>query len=546
MAFGPSIALPSPNRRRRRMPTPQVGMLMPSGGSGGSSGTRGGGGGSYNPPPPTHIQPHINAGPGPPSSISVRTPSGSRVSTAIPASVPAGNARVPQRLAALVSLKPPNSSTTGLAPLLQLIPNAFHPYVPDVLAAAQRYNVQPSVLFGLLGIESKFGTDPATFSGSIAGAQGVSQFMPGTASSIRGPGVRHGVNVADNPKAIRTQIFGAANLLTSLGVQKDTVRALAAYNAGPAAPTSAAGTYPQDVLNMAKQFAVADKIAQSGGSSGPYVSPFAKSKSFTQSRTDEGVDYTGSGLINAIGKARYLGPGQAWGPSAGGGGTGYGVNYELLKGPKKGKDVFLYEGIAPAGPKLSPGDIIRKGQPIASFVPGGSIETGWSDASGAPIAQPTYSEGDVTQPGLHFQKFLSKSGAASPPGQAAISGSGTGMGGVPLGLSPGSPAYSVAASTGANPIAAQTAVQSARQQNQPAAPALVSLTPPSAPTGVPFPQALADLFGGNLPSLGGGAASGPASGMSTTDLATLLAQLQIAPQNPLQALTTPTRRRKRR
>lgn len=522
-------------------------MLMPSAGSGGSSGGGGGGGNNYTPPHPTHIQPHINAGPGPPSSVSVVTPSGARVTTSVPAGVPASQARSPARIAAsLIPLKPPNAPS--LAPLLGLLPTAFRPYAPDVLSAAKRYNVQPSLLLGLMQVESGLGTDPNTFSGSSAGAQGVSQFMPGTAPTIKGPGVRHGVDISNTPKGIRTQIFGAANLLTSLGVQKDVITALAGYNAGPAAPVSAAGTYPQDVLAAAKQFKVADKLAQSGGrSSGPYVSPFAKAKSFTQSRTDEGVDYTGTGLITSPGKAKYLGIGQGPGwASGGGGGTGYGVVEKLLKGPKAGKKIFLYEGIAPAGPQLSPGDTIKKGQPIASFVPGGSIEMGWSDASGAPIAQPTYSEGDVTQPGLHFQKFLSRRGAASAPGQAAISGSGTGAR-APLGLTPGSPAAAVASSTGVNPITAQTAVADAKQQNRPANPALVSLTPPTMPTGVPFPQALADLFGGSLPSLGGGAASGPASGMSTTDLATLLAQLQ-APQaqNPLQLLTNPPRRRRRR
>lgn len=157
---------------------------------------------------------------------------------------------------------------------------------------------------------------------------------------------------------------------------------------------------------------------------GPYVSPFTKA-SFTQSRTDEGVDYTGQGQIGAIGKARYLGQGQGPGwASGGGGGSGYGVVYHLLKGPHKGQNVFLYEGIAAAGKSLSPGDTIKKGQTIASFVPGGSIEMGLSDKSGAPLAQSTYSEGDVTSQGVQFQKILSKLGAASKPGAAGISGTG--------------------------------------------------------------------------------------------------------------------------
>jgi hypothetical protein len=46
------------------------------------------------------------------------------------------------------------------------------------------------------------------------------------------------------------------------------------------------------------------------------------------------------------------------------------------------------------------------GQQIATFYPGSSIEIGWSDASGSPLASSVYTEGMVTQQGKSFLKFL--------------------------------------------------------------------------------------------------------------------------------------------
>lgn len=189
------------------------------------------------------------------------------------------------------------------------------------------------------------------------------------------------------------------------------------------------------VLGKAKEqklIKVGKARATSGGGGGSaakkaYANPFKKSGSYTQSRTDEGVDYTGTGAISAIGKGKYIGQGQGPGwASGGGGGSGYGVVYKLTSGPRKGAKVFLYEGISPAGKPLHPGDKIKKGQTIAAFTPGGSIEMGYSDRSGAPVNQSTYNEGDVTKGGVRFQKLLHSVGAASAPGATAISGSGSG------------------------------------------------------------------------------------------------------------------------
>jgi hypothetical protein len=428
-----------------RTPSPPR-MLMPSAGSGGSSGTRrhGGGGGA---PAPTHTDvtsgTGYGGGGGVPSGGTVITSRGPTTSpgVAAPTTVPASHAVTPARVAAAAPpaagevlarvLQGSPVSGTVLARVLNgLVPNSFNRYLPYEAKLSKRFDVPLPVLLGDINQESHF--DAGANSGQ---AGGITQFTPETAQS-------YGVKFGTTPSAIKSQLRGQADLLATAKKENGSLRAaLGSYYGSSSAILPAttnvrgraipSATYPEQILAQAQPYKRALKgvsLGDAGGKSGgPYVSPFSKSKSFTQSRTDEGVDYTGTGAISAIGKAKYLGVGQGPGwASGGGGGSGYGVNYELLKGPKKGKDVFLYEGIAPAGPKLTPGDIIRKGQTIASFTPGGSIEMGWSDPSGAPIAQPNYSEGDVTGAGRRFQRFASKLGAASAPGDAGISGSGSG------------------------------------------------------------------------------------------------------------------------
>jgi hypothetical protein len=52
------------------------------------------------------------------------------------------------------------------------------------------------------------------------------------------------------------------------------------------------------------------------------------------------------------------------------------------------------------------GQQVSAGEQIATFVPGGSIEIGFADSQGAPLASPVYSEGDVTAWGRRMAAFL--------------------------------------------------------------------------------------------------------------------------------------------
>ncbi len=129
------------------------------------------------------------------------------------------------------------SATASQAPLAQ--PSAQEggagaggEYEGMIQQAAARYGVDPAVLHGLIQQESGF--DPNSQSG--AGAMGLTQLMPGTASSL---------GVA-NPFDPREAIEGGARYLGQMLSQfgGNVEDALAAYNAGPGAVSQYGGVPP--------------------------------------------------------------------------------------------------------------------------------------------------------------------------------------------------------------------------------------------------------------------------------------------------------------
>jgi soluble lytic murein transglycosylase-like protein/murein DD-endopeptidase MepM/ murein hydrolase activator NlpD len=130
---------------------------------------------------------------------------------------------------------------------------------------------------------------------------------------------------------------------------------------------------------------------------GSYVNPFSLSANLVTGRIDQGVDFTGEGPIVAIGDAKVLAVGAAGWPEGGG------VLYQLLDGPLKGQAVFVYEGVDAT---VQPGQTVKAGQQVATFRPGGSIETGLADSAGVPLSHAEYFEGKVTQSGLEMFSLL--------------------------------------------------------------------------------------------------------------------------------------------
>ncbi|MFT4048915.1 MAG: transglycosylase SLT domain-containing protein [Solirubrobacterales bacterium] len=104
-------------------------------------------------------------------------------------------------------------------------------YRRAILEAAQKYNVQPVLLAAQLKAESDFNPNSV----SSAGAQGIAQFMPGTAQSV-------GLTDPFDPVA---SINAQAKLMGHLIAQfKSIPKALAAYNAGPGAVIKYGGVPP--------------------------------------------------------------------------------------------------------------------------------------------------------------------------------------------------------------------------------------------------------------------------------------------------------------
>jgi Transglycosylase SLT domain/D-alanyl-D-alanine carboxypeptidase/Putative Flp pilus-assembly TadE/G-like len=115
----------------------------------------------------------------------------------------------------------------GAGGLPGFVPERF---APALNRAAQRWSVSATLLAAQVYAESGFNP----FAVSAAGAQGIAQFMPGTA---RGIGLR---NPFDPDRAIDAQAHLMRDLLREFGAAP---LALAAYNAGPA-PVQACGCVP--------------------------------------------------------------------------------------------------------------------------------------------------------------------------------------------------------------------------------------------------------------------------------------------------------------
>jgi soluble lytic murein transglycosylase-like protein len=106
------------------------------------------------------------------------------------------------------------------------------PYGAEITAAAKRHGIDPALLAGLVKQESGFNANAR----SGAGAQGLTQLMPGTAAGL---GVTNPLDPAQSLEG------GAKYLAQQLkAFDGDVARALAAYNAGPGAVQRFGGVPP--------------------------------------------------------------------------------------------------------------------------------------------------------------------------------------------------------------------------------------------------------------------------------------------------------------
>ncbi len=128
-----------------------------------------------------------------------------------------------------------------------------------ITQAAERNGVDPAVLHGLIEQESAFNPN----STSSAGAEGLTQLMPGTASSL---GVANPLNPAES-------IEGGARYLAQMMAKfgGNTSDALAAYNAGPGAVEQYGGVppYAETQSYVSKVLGYAEAYRQSNPAPAP-------------------------------------------------------------------------------------------------------------------------------------------------------------------------------------------------------------------------------------------------------------------------------------
>jgi hypothetical protein len=141
-------------------------------------------------------------------------------------------------------------------------------------------------------------------------------------------------------------------------------------------------------------------------SSAGYVNPFAHAQ-VTPSRIDQGVDYGGSGPIDALGPGRVVLVSTT--DSGWGNGDGW-VSYQLTGGSYAGDYVYVAEGITPT---VQQNQTLAPGQQIGAFN-GHSIEIGFALGQGdLALAHSVYHEGADTAAGRAMNALLVSRGAPS-------------------------------------------------------------------------------------------------------------------------------------
>jgi hypothetical protein len=184
-----------------------------------------------------------------------------------------------------------------------------------------------------------------------------------------------------------------------------------AYNGtGPAADA-----YAARVIADAHSYQGSGQTVFAGGTTGcsaavssaGYVNPFAHAQ-VTSSRIDQGVDYGGTGPIDALGPGRVVLVSST--DSGWGNGDGW-VSYQLTGGSYAGAYVYVAEGITPT---VHQDQSLVAGQQIGTFN-GHSIEIGFALGQGdLALAHSVYHEGADTAAGRAMDQLLVSLGA--PPG----------------------------------------------------------------------------------------------------------------------------------
>ncbi len=239
-------------------------------------------------------------------------------------------------------------------------------------------------------------------------AAGPFQFIPSTWGDNGVDGNGDGSADAND---LTDAAFGAANYIAKSGgvagaSESDLRKAAFAYNHSDIYVQSVINTF--SYLSSGGQSTVSGAVCSSGGSTiSAYKNPLRSIQNLVPRRIDQGVDYSGSGPIYAIGNAKIniVTTSSAW-PA------GTYINYTLADGPAAGKNVFFAENCKPT---VNAGDIVTSDTTICNMIDHDpNIETGWAadpTEGYLAMAHNVYVEGHATASGVNFSDLMKALGA---------------------------------------------------------------------------------------------------------------------------------------
>lgn len=158
------------------------------------------------------------------------------------------------------------------------------------------------------------------------------------------------------------------------------------------------------------------EVVSSGVAVAPlYLNPFRNVGALVPERVDQGVDFSGSGPVYALGDGIVTNA-----TAYSGGWHGGWITYQLTDGPDAGLMVYLAENVTPTvvvGQHVTPSTVIGN-----MFEGGDGIETGWSQASGLSAESQLTEAGAIggggpfpTLVGVNFDELLVSLGAQVAP-----------------------------------------------------------------------------------------------------------------------------------
>jgi hypothetical protein len=300
-------------------------------------------------------------------------------------------------------------------PVAHALSGGAAPAAPKLVAPAPRVPAEPQPI----GHPSTGGgaVETASHTQTPIQAPHTPAHSGGTPASTNGQPVAVG-----NPKPVAAGNPKPVAASTPKPVAPSTPKPAAPSTPKPVAvghPKPVTATHPKPVatthpVSTAKPAPKTPTPAAPPPAPGRYVNPLAGAN-LTPERIDQGVDYSGSGTLGAIGngKVTYVG-------TSGTGWPGAFIEYQLTDGADAGRYVYYAESISPTA-GLRVGQTVRAGQPIASI--DGGIEIGWGSGVGTqPAAQADGQWGGgsdannkATADGKSFSALVAQLGG--PPGK---------------------------------------------------------------------------------------------------------------------------------